>query len=253
MINLKEYRSTEAEAVRTADLVRLVPKNRKSILDVGARDGHFSKLLAPYFETLVALDLTRPEFEYPGIETVAGDVTSLQFQDESFDCVFCAEVLEHVPQVEQACRELARVARYEVVIGVPFKQDTRIGRTTCRTCGKICPQWGHINSFDVEKLRTLFSGLTIKEMSFVETMRQVTNPLSVFLMDLAGNPWGTYDQDEPCIHCGATLTPPPAERSFWSRICSAMAVRLNTIQQSFTPPHGNWIHLVLSKPPAPLK
>ncbi len=247
MINLQEYRATEFEAARTADLVRLVPKNRTSILDIGARDGHVSKLLTPYFERVVALDLKRPGFDYPGIETVAGDVTDLQFQDNSFDCVLCAEVLEHIPNLQQACHEIARIARHEVVIGVPFKQETRIARTTCRTCGKVCPQWGHINSFDQEWLERLFAGLSVGEVSFVETTRAATNWLSVFLMDLAGNPWGTYDQDEPCIHCGAELIPPSSERSFWSKACSAIATRLNAIQSSLTPPHGNWIHIVFYK------
>ena len=247
MINLQEYRASKTEEARTADLLRLIPRNRTSILDIGARDGHLSKLLVPYFEKVIALDLKRPGFEYPGIETVAGDVTDLPFPDNSFDCVLCAEVLEHVPDLEQACREIARVARHEAVIGVPFKQETRIGRTTCRTCGKVSPQWGHINSFDEEKLQRLFAGLTVGTVSFVETTKAATNSLSVFLMDLAGNPWGTYDQDEPCIHCGAELIRPSLERPLWSKVCSGVAGRLNAVQESFTPSHGNWIHVVFCK------
>ena len=247
LINLQEYRSTEFEAARTADLVRIVPRNRTSILDIGARDGHVSKLLTPYFEKVVALDLKRPGFDYPGIETIGGDVTDLPFPDNSFDCVLCAEVLEHIPDLQQACREIARVARHEAIIGVPFKQETRIGRTTCRACGKVSPQWGHLNSFDQEKLQRLFAGLTPSEVSFVETTRAATNSLSVLLMDLADNPWGTYDQDEPCVHCGAELIPPTLERSFWSKACSAVAARLNAIQELFTPPHANWIHVVFCK------
>ena len=65
------------------------------------------------------------------------DVTQLTFEDMSFDALMSLEVLEHVPAVERACKEIARVARHEVVIGVPYKQDTRLGRTKCSNCGKV--------------------------------------------------------------------------------------------------------------------
>jgi ubiquinone/menaquinone biosynthesis C-methylase UbiE len=62
--------------------------------------------------------LEKPTFEFPRVTTVAGDATKLQFPDELFDCVLCAEVLEHIPAVEKTCRELVRVARHELIIGV---------------------------------------------------------------------------------------------------------------------------------------
>lgn len=247
MVKLEEYRHSDSERARTADLLRLLPRDRKSVLDIGARDGHFSRLLTEYFESVTALDLHKPSFEYSGVTNVAGDVTRLQFEDSSFDCVFCAEVLEHIPDLDRACREIARVARHEIVIGVPFKQDTRLGRTTCRECGKPNPPWGHVNSFDEARLSALFSGLSVKAKSFVGSSKSASNPIASLLMDLAGNPYGTYSQDEPCIHCGATLLPPQNSGSFALRICSALAVRINAVQMLLTRSHGNWIHLVFAK------
>src|SRR5580658_5701608 len=124
-----------------------MPLGRTSILEIGARDGYHSRPLTERFAEVTALDLEKPTFEFPGVITVAGDATKLQFADSSFDCVLCAEVLEHIPALEQACRELARVVRHELIIGVPFRQDTRSGRTTCRNCGKTNPPWAHVNSF----------------------------------------------------------------------------------------------------------
>ncbi len=135
MTDIQKYRESETEKTRTADLFRLLPRGRSSVLDIGARDGHFSRLLTEYFDLVTALDLERPPFDYPRVTTVAGDVTKLQFPDSSFDCVFCAEVLEHIPDVEQPYREIARVTRHEIVIGVPYQQESRVGRTTCRKCG----------------------------------------------------------------------------------------------------------------------
>jgi len=42
---------------------------------------------------------------------VQGDVLSLPFPDASFDAVIAAEVLEHIPDDEQAMAEIARVVR----------------------------------------------------------------------------------------------------------------------------------------------
>ncbi|HZP23600.1 MAG TPA: class I SAM-dependent methyltransferase [Terriglobales bacterium] len=246
MPDLEQYRQTEQEQARTADLLRLLPRGRKSVLDIGARDGHFSRLLTEYFDEVTALDLEKPAFQIPRVTTVAGDITKLRFPDATFDCIFCAEVLEHIPALEEACRELVRVARHEIVIGVPYRQDTRFGRTTCRKCGKINPPWAHVNTFDEAKLRRLFHGLTMQSTSFVGSNNDVTNPLSTALMDWAGNPWGTYDQDEPCIHCGAVLVAPNG-RSALSRVGSGIAVRLNRWQAAISRPHANWIHVVFVK------
>jgi SAM-dependent methyltransferase len=243
---LERYRASELEKDRAADLMRILPRGGRSVLDIGARDGHFSRLLTGYFAQVTALDLEAPCFQYPRVVTVAGDATRLDFPDNSFDCVFCAEVLEHIPDVGRACREIARVAAHQIVIGVPFKQDTRIVRTTCRACGGINPPWGHVNRFDEGRLLGLFPGLRVISRSFVGTNTEATNSISAFLMDLAGNPWGTYNQKEPCVHCGAKLLP-PSERRLGSQVCSALAARVNRFQALFTRPHANWIHLVFSK------
>lgn len=245
-MSIEEYRASAQEKDRTSDLLRLLPKGRQSVLDIGARDGHFSRLLTGYFAEVTALDLRKPEFDIPGVVNVAGDATKLQFADSSFDCVFCAEVLEHIPDVRRACQEIVRVARHEIVIGVPFRQDTRLGRTTCSSCGKVNPPWGHVNSFTEERLVELFSGTRLVSRSFVGSSRYVTDPLSAFLMDIAGNPFGTYEQEEPCLHCGAAMKP-PGKRPIWKRLCSAVADRVNQVHSRLTVPHGNWIHLVFSK------
>ena len=61
--------------------------------------------------------------------------------------MIAAEVLEHIPSdVEDAAREIARVARKRVIVGVPYGEDNRIGRITLRAlhCGTINPPWGSL-------------------------------------------------------------------------------------------------------------
>ena len=135
-VDLIRYRETESERLRTADLVHLIPLGGEDALDVGARDGHFSKVLSQHVERVTALDLEMPNISHPQVRCVPGDVTALAFDNGVFDLVVCTEVLEHIPteMLQRACSELARVSRRYVLVGVPFKQDIRAGRTTCAAC-----------------------------------------------------------------------------------------------------------------------
>lgn len=249
--NLAEYRASAAERERVADLFSLLPGRGERALDVGARDCYLSKMLAERFQRVVALDLERPEVDHPAIDPVAGSVASLPFEDNQFDVVLCAEVLEHIPEhlLARACSEIARVARGQVVIGVPYRQDLRSGRTTCQQCGKSNPPWGHVNSFDEPRLRSLFGALTWQKSSFVGTTTDSTNWLSAALLNFAGNPFGTWEQDEACVHCGSAIGSPET-RTPVQRVATRLAFALNRLQARFVEPRGNWIHVLFSKPSA---
>jgi hypothetical protein len=237
-----DFRYRPEEQERIASLLELLPQGDR-VLEIGARDGYVSLALAERFESVTALDLEKLEISHPRIETVKGDVRALEFCDRSFDAVLCAEVLEHISpaDLETACRELSRVTAGVLVIGVPYKQDLRVDRTTCQHCGNINPPWGHLNSFDEHKLDRLFAGLIRVNTAWVGRTSDATNAISARLMDLAGNPWGTYDQEEHCVHCRKAIGEPPL-RNLRQRILSASAVRLNRLQQLITRVRPNWIH-----------
>lgn len=246
--DLSAYRSSHREKGRIDDLFELIPRQGRRALDIGARDGYLSKLLAERFDHVVALDLERPVIDDPRIEPVKGDATALAFDGGSFDAVICAEVLEHIPSpsLEQACREITRVARSAVIIGVPYKQDIRSARTTCSACGGRNPPWGHVNTFDEKRLEALFPRLSVRELSYVGSTRDRTNVVSAALLDFAGNPYGTYDQEEPCIHCGKPIGS-PGERSTTQKFATRAALLLNRAQQVFAGERANWIHVRFDK------
>lgn len=247
-MDLTEYRASSAEQQRTADLLRLMPSSGRHALDIGARDGHFSLLMVDRFDEVVALDLTELSISHPRVRCIEGNVAMMPFSDRSFDFVFCAEVLEHVPManLSNACREIERVAGDRILIGVPYKQDIRVGRTTCYSCGKLNPPWGHVNSFDEKRLTELFGCCTIETISFVGLSSSQTNFLSAALMDFAGNPYGTYDQEEVCVHCGQRLLMPP-KRSLAQLVATKLAFWSHKASDLFVRPHGNWMHLLLRK------
>ena len=245
-MNLADYRATLSERQRTADLLRLMPSAGHAALDVGARDGHFSRLMADRYAEVTAVDLVAPVIDHPRITCVVANAAKLPFNDRKFDLVFCAEVLEHVPtrSLAQVCRELVRVSSGCILLGVPFRQDIRVGRTTCGSCGKRNPPWGHVNSFDLRAIEMLFPRCDLQEVSFVGESAERTNWLSTILMDYAGNPYGTYQQDEPCIFCGNRLSW-SGRRTVGQRLATKSATVLQRITQAMTRTHGNWVHVLL--------
>jgi len=253
-MDLEQYnrtRETESEKKRTEDLmrlVRLISNKGKNVLDIGASDGHFSFLLTEFYENVTALDLEEPSFLHKNINCIQGDITNLNLSDKLFDFVFCAEVLEHIPShlLQKACFELGRISKEYLLIGVPYKQDIRVSRSTCYSCGEKNPPWGHVNSFNLKKLQSLFPHFEIIEVSFVGETNLHTNFISTFFMDLAGNPYGTYIQIEACIHCGMKLKLPP-ERSLLQKIFTKVAIYLEYVQKTLYNAHPSWIHLVFKR------
>jgi len=248
-MDLSVVREGLQEQKRIQSLMELIPrKQRGALLDVGTRDGYIAIKLSEFFERVTALDLEKPEIHHDKITAVQGNITALDFPDNAFDVVLCAEVLEHLPPavLGKACHELTRVAKEFVVIGVPYKQDIRVGRTTCFSCGGKNPPYGHVNSFDEQVLTRLFPHLSCERMTFVGENTIQTNVLSTFLLDAAGNPYGTYSQEETCLQCGSQLTlPPPLNLS--KRILTKIALLLNRAQSHFITPRADWIHLLFRK------
>jgi hypothetical protein len=87
----------------------------------------------------------------------------------------------------------------------------------------------------------LFEAAMPERFSFVGRNRDRTNPVSARLFRFAGNPFGTYDQDEFCVHCGASLQP-PADRTLMQKIATKVAYTIERVQQTFVAERPNWIH-----------
>lgn len=234
------YRSSDTERARIADLMALVPAGMDRVLDIGARDGFLSKLLAQRCGSVVALDLELPVIEGDRISCVQGNASALDFPEAYFDLVFCAEVLEHIePRVlGKACEEIGRVSRKYLLLGVPYKQDIRDGRTTCYTCGAKNPPGGHVNQFDKRVLARLFHAYDVVTTAYVGQTEARTNFLSTWLLAVAGNPYGLYAQIEPCVSYDAPLMR-PHEQNLVQKICSRLALYGNRVQALFSRPQPN--------------
>ena len=91
------------------------------------------------------------------VSVTCADITRLPFDDETFDCVICSEVLEHIPEHKAAVRELVRVLKPKgtLVVSVPRYFSERI-------CWMISPAYskdegGHIRIYRKRRLKKMLT------------------------------------------------------------------------------------------------
>ena len=104
----------------------------KRVLDVGCGKGRFARVLAERFPEsgIVAFDLAEAMLRYvpAGISPCAGSMTALPFQEESFDCAYATESLEHAVDIDSAVAELCRVVKPGGRIAIIDKNVEQWGR-----------------------------------------------------------------------------------------------------------------------------
>ena len=93
-------------------------------LEVGCGEGVIADKMHRRWGEVVALDLPdaglRADWRrYGGPRFLHASAHELPFDDDQFDVVVAAEVLEHLPDPEQGLREMARVTRRHLVVSVP--------------------------------------------------------------------------------------------------------------------------------------
>lgn len=161
------------------------------ILEVGCGDGTFTRNLADYSAHVVALDLSASQIErnarlYPLIDFRQHDLANpLPFRNETFDVIWCSEVLEHLFDPAFAVQEIYRVlapggkmlvtvpyhGRFKNVLIALFKWDEHfspgnphIRFFTKRTLGDITREAG----FDRITMRTCGMNQPLRDL-FVPT------------------------------------------------------------------------------------
>ena len=98
----------------------------RKILNVGDADGIFLESIGKK-ETSLNLNQECVEFiKKKEMDAVLGNAENLEFEDLSFDFVFCFETLEHCPNPIKVLNELGRVAKKKVFLSVPYRNETKI-------------------------------------------------------------------------------------------------------------------------------
>jgi SAM-dependent methyltransferase len=109
------WTSATGPSARDAAVEAVAEAAPRSVLEVGPGRGELAERIARELGArVVAVDQSERMVELTrgrGVEALVGDVQQLPFADGSFDCALAAWMLYHVPDLDRALAELARVLR----------------------------------------------------------------------------------------------------------------------------------------------
>jgi SAM-dependent methyltransferase len=115
----RKYQEVAEEAAKSARIVERVAEfvdrfalANKAVLEIGSGRGYLQDIAENY----IGLDISPSVARFYHKKFVVGTATALPFPDSSFDGVWSIWVFEHVPNPEQAFREMRRVIRNNGVI-----------------------------------------------------------------------------------------------------------------------------------------
>ena len=133
---------------------REIPKDAIHILDVGCGNAWAAQRFCPKGKTVYSFDIapvnTKAALErYPFDNhfAVSGDVYRLPFQSNTFDAIISAEVIEHVPHLEEYIASLIRVLKPGGTLVLTTPYNEKILYSLCIHCNRPTPQHAHLHSF----------------------------------------------------------------------------------------------------------
>ena len=109
------YRWSEGPDAASIAFAAVAEAAPRRVLDAGCGRGQLAERIARELRaSVIGLDQSERMVELTrarGVDAVVADVQELPFVDAEFDCAVAAWMLYHVPDVERALAELARVLR----------------------------------------------------------------------------------------------------------------------------------------------
>ena len=159
---------------------RLSPTKR--VLNIGVGNGSLELLATTKGVDIWSLDPSERAIDSlrqslgMGVKAQAGYSQALPFPDFHFDTVVMSEVLEHLDEavLEKTLDEVHRVLRVSgVFIGtVPARENLADSLVVCPCCGLQFHRWGHVSSFDVNRLSSIlatrFNVVEVSEQFFID-------------------------------------------------------------------------------------
>ena len=168
-----------ADRIRVKEFCNKIPDDIKSILDVGCGNGLFLHYISmsnlKKYERICGVDRSQRALSHVKTEKYQSCIDSLPFRNCEFDIVTSLEVIEHLPVgvYENSLKELARVARRYILIGVPFNEDIRHSLIECPSCSCRFNANYHLRSFSQIAIKSLFKGenFEVKEIFYVNPVK----------------------------------------------------------------------------------
>ena len=162
MDNEKYYESFDWSSFKDSSsnfkiIAKLIPQDVNSIIDIGCGNGLITNELAKKYQ-VVGVDRSKSALEFVKGEKIAASCDSVPVEDQSFDLVLSSELLEHLdsPTFDKTVKELKRISKKYILIGVPNQESLNKGNIQCPKCKTIFHRCYHQQSFSIAKFEKLF-------------------------------------------------------------------------------------------------
>lgn len=233
----KEYGTTPDYQERFERICGYISQQAHSLIDIGCGD----------CSVIRKLNKKKPELFLVGVDTFQQSTINsvdycqarlplLPFPEKSFDIVISLEVLEHIDDIKKTIDEIQRLARKQIIIGVPYLENLQTLSTVCNVCKKTSHAYGHLHSFTKNDMVDLLPGFEIEKWSLVGLKQRRVSHIGIFLEhNLAGS---FFHADQfICPFCGSNQS---AERRK-GPVIFPIIHGLNRILTLFSPPIPYWI------------
>ena len=145
---------------RISITMEMIPESVTTLADIGCGNGLFLNSLQqkrPQLE-LEGVDRSEEALKYVKTKKHIADIVELDLPDNSYDCVCCLQVLEHlpVPVYEESLHELARISKKYLLISVPFDEDLEEKMTICPSCLTRFNANLHLRKYSETDFRSMF-------------------------------------------------------------------------------------------------
>jgi len=162
------------ELKRVNKIISLVPKDVKTILDVGCGNGVVINRLQNKGFNCTGIDTSKEALKHVKCKRKIMYCNALNFRCNSFNLVICAEVLEHLQEgiYENTIKEIERVSNKYILITAPYKEDLRLKFTKCSNCGTTYHIYKHIRSFNENCFKKLFTNFKLKRITYIGKVKK---------------------------------------------------------------------------------
>lgn len=162
----------KADSVASGLVGLIRPYVGQRIIDVGAANGALIRELRrrlPGQAEIIGIDLVPV-----GKDVLVGDLTALPYPDQSFDTVFCTDVIEHLDDqmLGECFAQLRRVLTVggHAVFTTLNREDLSLSTVTCPKCRFEFHRWGHCRVFSPDTIRRLlestgFEVVAVRELN----------------------------------------------------------------------------------------
>lgn len=142
------------------DILKVIPKTSKIILDVGCGNAWVSKALIPEGKKVISMDISTinpinaiKRIAHKNHAGLVADVFRIPIRELSIDCIIASEIIEHVTDPKAFISNLIRllVPGGKLIITTPYNE--KIVSSLCVHCNKPTPHSAHIHSFNENNLK----------------------------------------------------------------------------------------------------